>query len=56
MQAKAQGRERSEKRRGGTHANLLHATTHLVMNLAEVRRGERQTFELGAEGVRKRRG
>lgn len=34
----------------------LHPTTHLLMNQAEERRGERQTFELGAEEVRNRKG
>lgn len=36
--------------------SFLHPTTNLLMNQAEERRGERQTFELGAEEVRNRRG
>lgn len=38
------------------HSSELHPTTHLLMNQAEERTGERQTFELGAEEVRNRRG
>lgn len=33
----------------------LNTSTHLVMSLAEERRGERQTFELGATKSEKHR-